>query len=141
MTTHLAMATSSGGRWDGSRSTSGSWRRARQPATTKDKISRLSNIRHLNRGDNDNKEADNDDGIRLNDDSPAAATAVSSAILQSLFSWLHFTAKDDKEGYGKKRHRQSSPCCKSSKFGYNDVDNGPDEDVEEVDGGWRVPRW
>jgi hypothetical protein len=53
----------------------------RQPATTKDETSRLSNIRHLNRGDDNDKEADNDDGARLDVDSPAAATAVSSAIL------------------------------------------------------------
>ena len=72
---------------------------------------------------------------------PAAATAVSSAILRLSFSWLHSTANDDEDGYGKKRQRQSSPHCKSSKFDYNDVDDGPDEDIEEADGGWGVPQW
>jgi hypothetical protein len=51
-------------------------------ATTKDEMSRLSNIRHLNRGDNNHdKEADKDDGAQLNEDSPTVATVVSSAIL------------------------------------------------------------
>ena len=40
------------------------------------------------------------------------------------------------DNYGKERQRQSSPPCKSSKFGYNDVDDGPDKDIEEADGGW-----
>ena len=103
---------------------------------TKDETSRLSNVHHLNRGDNDNnEEADNDDGARLDDCSPAAATAVSSAILGLLFSWLHSTANDEEEGYGKKRQCQSSPRSKSSIFGYNDEDDGPDEDIEEADGG------
>ena len=133
MTTRLTTATSSGGRWDGSRSTSGSRTRARQPATTEDETSRLSNVCHLNR--------DNDNGTQLDDDSPAAATAVSSAILRSSFSWLHSTANNDEDGYGKKWQCQSSPCRKSSTFGYNDVDGGPDKDIEEVDGGWGVPRW
>ena len=83
-------------------------------------------VRHLNRGgDNGDKEADNGDGARLDDDSPAAATAVSSAILRSLFSWLHSTANDDEDDYPEKRQCQSSPRRKSSKFGYNNVDNGP----------------
>ncbi len=104
-------------------------------ATTEDETSRLSNVRPLDRGDNDdNKEADNDNGARLNDDSPATATTVSSAILQSLFSWLHLTTNNDKNGHGKKRQRQSSPRRKSSKFGYNNVDDGPDEDIEEAFG-------
>ena len=38
------------------------------------------------------------------------------------------------DNYGKERQRQSSPPCKSSKFGYNDVDDGPDKDIEEADG-------
>ena len=143
MTTRLTTATLSGGRWDGSRSASRSRMRARQPATTEDETSRISNIRHLNRGDDDdNKEADNDDSAQLDNNSPATATTLSSAILRSLFSWLHSTAnKDNEDGYGEKGQHQSSACCKSSKFGYNDVDNGPDEDIEEVDGGWGVPRW
>ena len=71
---------------------------------TKDETFRLSNVRHLNRGDNDDdQEVDNNDGARLDNDSPAAATAVSSTILQLLFSWLHSTTKDDKDGYGEKR--------------------------------------
>ena len=123
----LTTATSSGRRWDGSRSASRSWTRARQLATTKDKTSRLSNVRHLNRDrgdDADNKEADNDDGARLDDDSPAAATVVSSIILQLFFSWLHSSANDGEDSYGKKRQRRSSPGCKNFKFGYNDVDDG-----------------
>ena len=136
MTTHLMMATPLGGRWDGSKSTSRSRTRARQLAKTKDETSRLSNVRHLNRGDDDkDKEADNDNGARLDDDSPAAATVVSSAILRLLISWLHSTADNNEDSYCEKRQHQSSPCRNSSTFGYNDVDNSPDEDIEEADGG------
>ena len=99
MTTHLMMATSLGGRWDGSRSVSKSQTRARQLATTKDETSRLSNVRHLNRGEDGNdKEADNVNGARLDDNSPAAATAAFSPILQSSFSWLHSTANNNEVG-------------------------------------------
>ena len=50
--------------------------------TTEDETSRLSNVRHLSQGDDDDdEEADNDDGARLDNDSPAATTAVPSAIL------------------------------------------------------------
>jgi hypothetical protein len=84
---------------------------------TEDETSRLSNVCHLNReDDNNNEEAGNDNGARLDDNSPAAATAVSSAILRSSFLWLHSTANDNKDGYDEKWQRQSSPCCKSSKF-------------------------
>ena len=111
-------------------------------ATTEDETSRLSNVRHLNRGGNNNdKEADNNDGAQLDKDSPATTTTISSAILQLSFLWLHSTANNNKDDYGKKRQRQSSPCCKSSKFGYDDVDDGPDEDIEEADGGRGVPQW
>ena len=83
MTMRLTTATSSGGRWDGSRSVSGSRTRTRQLAMTEDKTSRLSNVCHLNRGDDDDddEEADNDNGVRLDDDSPAVVTAVSSTTL------------------------------------------------------------
>ena len=124
----LMTAMSSGGRWDSSRSASGSRTRAQQLATTEDKTSRLSIVRHLNRGDNDDdKEADNNDGARLDYHSPTTTTAVSFAILRSSFLWLHSTTNNDEDGYGEKWQRQSSPCRKSSKFGYNNVDNGPNE--------------
>jgi hypothetical protein len=121
---------------------SGSQTRLWQPATTKDETSRISNVRHLIReDDDDDKEADNDNGARLDDVSPTAATAISFAILRLLFLWLHSTANGNKDGYGKKQQCQSSPYCKSSKFSYNDVDDSPNEDIEEANGGWGVPRW
>ena len=111
-------------------------------ATTEDNMPRLSNVHHLNWGDdNDDKKVDNNEGAQLDNDSPSATTAVSSAILQLLFSWLHSTANDDEDNYGKKWQCQSSPRYKSSKFGYDDVDDGKDEDIEEANGGRGVPRW
>ena len=66
-------------------------------------MSRLSNACHFNQRDKDNnKEADNDNGAHLEDNSPTAATEVSFAILQLLFSWLHSTANNNEDDYDEK---------------------------------------